>query len=458
MSRRALVIPVHQCAGEQRDDEIDRHGHGDDLDRLAGLAEARAGEHREQVRIADRNGERGVLGEVEVLVGQRRHDDPQRLRHRDETQGQSAAHAKRHCRLRLAARNREQAGAHDLGNEGGGVGGQRDKQCDKLREESNAADEVEAAQLRTLEADRKAGRDEGDERQADDETQARPARREAAARALLPAPRPYPQRDSRDDGEHQGPEDPAGPLPDHRRGHDDAAVVEKSRAQEREALARSGQRAEDGEIPEQNLEEDRKVADQLDIAGRQLGQQPVRREPRDADQEAEDRREHDANARDQQRVQEPDDEDAGIGVGFIVGDQRLVDAEAGGRIQESETAADVLGREIGARVERELIAEPCRRAQQDDLVGQRADLRIVVERNPRRRLLQGRIRNGSHRTFAVSGQVVPRCSLGSTATNVRCRRSCSPRPISRYPRSALRSAGQRTACCDHRVSSTFDSR
>src|SRR4029453_5098293 len=53
----AGVIPVHHDARDQRDREIDRHGDGDDLDRLMGLVEGRAGEDREQVGIADRNRE-----------------------------------------------------------------------------------------------------------------------------------------------------------------------------------------------------------------------------------------------------------------------------------------------------------------------------------------------------------------------------------------------------------------
>ena len=75
----------------QRDGEIDRHGDGDDLDRLAGLVEHRAGEHGEQVGIADGDRQRGVLGQVEILVGQRRNDHPHRLRHDDEAQRQSRA-------------------------------------------------------------------------------------------------------------------------------------------------------------------------------------------------------------------------------------------------------------------------------------------------------------------------------------------------------------------------------
>ena len=105
--------------------EIDRHGDGDDLDRLAGLVERRAGEHGEQVRIADGHRQRRILGQVEILVGQRRDDHPQRLRHHDQPQHQAAPQAERVGRLGLPARDRQDAGAHDLGDERRRVGRQR---------------------------------------------------------------------------------------------------------------------------------------------------------------------------------------------------------------------------------------------------------------------------------------------------------------------------------------------
>src|SRR5712672_2788861 len=74
----AGVVPVHQDAGDERDGEIDRHGDGDDLDCLVGLVERRAGEDRKQVGVADADRKRGVLGQIEKLIGQRRHDHPQR--------------------------------------------------------------------------------------------------------------------------------------------------------------------------------------------------------------------------------------------------------------------------------------------------------------------------------------------------------------------------------------------
>ena len=77
-----------------------------------------------------------------------------------EAQRQAAPQAERERRLGLPARHRENSGAHDLGDEGGRIGRKRDQQRDEFGDQAHAADEIEAAQLRMLEADRKAERGE----------------------------------------------------------------------------------------------------------------------------------------------------------------------------------------------------------------------------------------------------------------------------------------------------------
>ena len=63
-------------------------------------------------------------------------------------------------------------------------------------------------------------------------------------------------------------------------------------------------------------------------------------------------REHDAERRHQQRVEQPDQEHAAIGVLLAVGDQRLADAEAGRVVEETEAEAEFWA----ARLARALIA------------------------------------------------------------------------------------------------------
>ena len=112
------------------------------------------------------------------------------------------------------------------------------------------------------------------------------------------------------------------------------------------------QRFEHGVVPEQKLQQQRHVADQLDIAGGEPRHQPVARQPRNADGKAEHGREHDADRGDQQRIEEADPERAAEGRGACrIGDQRLADVEAGRIVPEAEAGGDVGAREVMRRVD-----------------------------------------------------------------------------------------------------------
>ena len=56
--------------------------------------------------------------------------------------------ADRRRRLELALRHRQDAAAHDLGDEGGGVGRERGEQRDEFRHQHEAAADIEAAERR----------------------------------------------------------------------------------------------------------------------------------------------------------------------------------------------------------------------------------------------------------------------------------------------------------------------
>jgi hypothetical protein len=131
-------------------------------------------------------------------------------------------------------------------------------------------------------------------------------------------------------------------------------------AEQRDALARPRQRAQHREIPEQDLEQERQVADQLHIGAGEPRNEPVGRESRDPDDEAEDGREHDPEPGDEQRIEQPHEEDAAIGVRFVVGNERLIDAEARRLVEKAEAAGDPLRGEIGLGVEDEFVAQPQR--------------------------------------------------------------------------------------------------
>ena len=109
----------------------------------------------------------------------------QRLRHDDQPQRQRPMQAERGRRFALAARHRHHAGAHDLGDEAGGIGDEAEHQRGEFRMNLRSAAQIEAGKLREFEADRPAGGEIGDRRQADDQRQRGPRiRRPLAGRRL----------------------------------------------------------------------------------------------------------------------------------------------------------------------------------------------------------------------------------------------------------------------------------
>ena len=181
----AAVVEIHQPRRDEADGEIDRHGDDDHLDRLAGLVEHGAGENLHQVRIADGDRERRVLGQVEILAGQRRDDHPHRLRHHHEAQRRTGPQAQRIGRLGLPLGDREDAGAHHLGDEGRGVDHEPEQQRHELRQHLDAAADVEAPGLGIVELHRKAGQRQHGERQRDHEPERRPTAPAPAGRSRI---------------------------------------------------------------------------------------------------------------------------------------------------------------------------------------------------------------------------------------------------------------------------------
>ena len=70
---------------------------------------------------------------------------------------------------------------------------------------------------------------------------------------------------------------------------EEAAIAEVGAEGQRAALPRTGQDREHRPVPEEKLQQHRDVAEGLDIDRREFGDQPVPRQARDADQEADDR-------------------------------------------------------------------------------------------------------------------------------------------------------------------------
>jgi hypothetical protein len=94
--------------------------------------------------------------------------------------------------------------------------------------------------------------------------------------------------------------------PEYRRRRGQTADVEEEGIENRNAVARIGQRPQHPEIPEKDLQQQRDVAQHLDVDHRQLGYHPVVGQARDAEDEAEDGSEEDSDRRNQNRVQQSD--------------------------------------------------------------------------------------------------------------------------------------------------------
>ena len=345
----AAVVEVHEEAGEEADREVRAHDEDDDRHRLAGLVRHRLAD-LEEVGVADGDRQARVLRQVQVLAGEGRDDDPQRLRKDDEPQRLALAEAEGASRLDLALSHRLDAAAHDLTDEGGGIEHQPDEQRGELRREAHAAGEVEALAHGDVERDRRGG----DPSQRGDRQQGQPAER------AQPANRPpgvlAGARDAADDDEHHDADRDEGqpgqePRRDLRRGQEDAALADEDRAWQGDRLGNRRQRQEDREVEDEELNEERRIADDLDVPRGDAPDEPVRRQSRHADDDPEDRGQDDAQHADDEGVEQPDQERAGVRVARGVGDPGLADVEPGAAGQEAEAEPEPAfggrGHEIG---------------------------------------------------------------------------------------------------------------
>ena len=96
--------------------------------------------------------------------------------------------------------------------------------------------------------------------------------------------------------------------PEFRPRQEQAAIVENAAAGKRDAAAQLRQRFEHGVVPEEELQQQRNVADQLDVAAGEPRDQPVVGELRQADHKADDGGEYDADGGDQERIEKADPE------------------------------------------------------------------------------------------------------------------------------------------------------
>ena len=265
---------------------------------------------------------------------QRRNDHAERLRNDDKPQRRSGTQTERARRLRLSVADGQNSRPHDLGDERRRVDGKREEEREEFRLHLHAAAQAEARLLGELQTERHPKREVDDERQPDHGREVDPDDRQAAGRseAACGRPRCRPRSRSATATRKRDPDPPRARMIEQSR-HEGAAVGKADPDPGIDRIARIGQHRDDAEIPEQDDEKRRDVAEHLDIDRAQLADQPVHREPPDADQESDDRRRNDAEPGDDQRVQEADEERVAVGAVRRVGDRRLADLEPGARSQ-----------------------------------------------------------------------------------------------------------------------------
>ncbi|CRM96722.1 hypothetical protein [Pseudomonas sp. 22 E 5] len=133
------------------------------------------------------------------------------------------------------------------------------------------------------------------------------------------------------------------------------------------AVARPRHGQEHREVPEQDLQQRRNVAEHFHIHRRQLVDHPVRRQSRHADDKAEQGSQDHADEGHQQGVEQADYKDAGIAVRFGVVDQVLRDAEAGTALKKVETRGNASVLKVGLGIVEEVPAQRDHRHNRDDL-------------------------------------------------------------------------------------------
>ena len=134
---------------QQADDEVEGHQQQHAFELAPGLVHGDAAERRAHVHVADHDGERGVLGQVQVLRDQRRDDDAQRLGQDHEAHGAVRAAGRAPSAASVWPRETAWMPARTiLGDEGAGVERQREPERDQRLVDEAAALEVEAAGAR----------------------------------------------------------------------------------------------------------------------------------------------------------------------------------------------------------------------------------------------------------------------------------------------------------------------
>ena len=206
--------------------------------------------------------------------------------------------------------------------------------------------------------------------------------RKALAGRHLPRVGPAPNAPGDDQRHDEGDQHDVKVRSEHRRGHEDAAVGQREVRTDLDRILDVRQRRENGEIEEQDDQQRRNIAQHLDVDRRNRADQPVGREPRNADDEAENCGDHDGEDRHDDRVDQPGQQHEAVGA---LGRRRQErhHVEAGAPAEEAEARRDAAVVQVGNGVVGEPAAtRPNDDHHQHDLDRDAAQHRVVVPAVP----------------------------------------------------------------------------
>ena len=278
--------------------------------------------------------------------------------------------AQRRRRLALAAGHRSDASAHHFGHERRGVEGQAQQHRDELGRERTAAVDRRLTGLGDVPGVGCAAQHPADQGASHDQRQRRQQHRprpagllEMVARAARPGPGQHGAHQTTDKCQRLA-------RAPHRHRKRQAALAQEDQAGHRHRLGRIGQPFGQQQVPDQQLQQHRHIAEQLDIAVAQATHDGVVGEPADADQRAQDRGQHDADDRHPQRVEHADQEGFPVGVDRLVRDHQLADVETRRVGEKVEPALDAAHPHVLDRVVRQEPDAQGDQAQRGNLVEQ----------------------------------------------------------------------------------------
>ena len=117
--------------------------------------------------------------------------------------------------------------------------------------------------------------------------------------------------------------------------HVQAPLADIDGTGQRSGVCDRRQPLEKAKVPEEELDEQRDVADDLDVDTGDLADQPIGGEASHGGGGPQDGGKNDAHQRDLEGVQQANDKGAGEGTGGVVGDDRFADGKAGGLVQKA---------------------------------------------------------------------------------------------------------------------------